>query len=76
MINGRVKRGLQSGNTKESELVGGWPKWLIYNIPREALAGLVPKSAEFYDKLDKVELIFFPNFTLVFIYCASFNRLE
>ncbi|KAM7511262.1 hypothetical protein LguiB_010137 [Lonicera macranthoides] len=38
----------------EDELVGGWPKWLTDNIPREALAGLVPRSAETYDKLDKV----------------------
>ncbi|KAF5735335.1 Serine/threonine-protein kinase [Tripterygium wilfordii] len=38
----------------EDELVDGWPKWLTDNIPREVLAGLVPKSAENYDKLDKV----------------------
>lgn len=38
----------------EEELVGGWPKWLTDNIPRDVLAGLVPKSAESYDKLDKV----------------------
>ncbi|KAF9612217.1 hypothetical protein IFM89_038639 [Coptis chinensis] len=37
------------------ELVDGWPKWLTDNIPREALVGLVPKSAESYDKLDKLE---------------------
>ncbi|XVF29843.1 hypothetical protein REPUB_Repub16aG0005700 [Reevesia pubescens] len=36
------------------EKVDGWPKWLIDNIPKEALAGLVPKSAESYDKLDKI----------------------
>ncbi|KAF3445475.1 hypothetical protein FNV43_RR10651 [Rhamnella rubrinervis] len=38
----------------EEELVGGWPKWLTDNIPRHVLAGLVPKSAESYDKLAKV----------------------
>ncbi|KAF5751825.1 Serine/threonine-protein kinase [Tripterygium wilfordii] len=36
------------------ELVDGWPKWLVDNIPREVLAGLVPKSADSYDKLAKV----------------------
>ena len=36
------------------EMVDGWPKWLIDNIPKEVFAGLVPKSAESYDKLDKV----------------------
>ncbi|XP_010932052.1 probable serine/threonine-protein kinase At1g54610 [Elaeis guineensis] len=36
------------------ELVDGWPRWLTDNIPREVLAGLVPKSADSYDKLDKV----------------------
>ena len=36
------------------EMVDGWPKWLIDNIPKEVLGGLVPKSAESYDKLDKV----------------------
>lgn len=38
----------------EEDLVGGWPKWLTDNIPRHVLAGLVPKSAESYDKLAKV----------------------
>ncbi|XP_071693948.1 probable serine/threonine-protein kinase At1g54610 [Rutidosis leptorrhynchoides] len=36
------------------ELVDGWPKWLTDNIPKDALDGLVPKSADAYDKLDKV----------------------
>ncbi|XP_022772372.1 probable serine/threonine-protein kinase At1g54610 [Durio zibethinus] len=36
------------------EMVDGWPKWLIDNIPKEVLAGLVPKSAELYDKIDKI----------------------
>ncbi|OMP12255.1 hypothetical protein COLO4_03363 [Corchorus olitorius] len=38
----------------EQEMVDGWPKWLIDNIPKEVLAGLVPKSAESYEKLDKI----------------------
>ncbi|KAJ0920850.1 putative protein-serine/threonine kinase CMGC-CDK-CRK7-CDK9 family [Helianthus annuus] len=36
------------------ELVDGWPKWLTDNVPKHALDGLVPKSAEAYDKLDKI----------------------
>ncbi|KAK9080801.1 hypothetical protein SSX86_000559 [Deinandra increscens subsp. villosa] len=36
------------------ELVDGWPKWLTDNVPKHALDGLAPKSAEAYDKLDKI----------------------
>ncbi|XP_074335857.1 putative serine/threonine-protein kinase At1g54610 [Apium graveolens] len=36
------------------ELVDGWPKWLVDNMPPEVLAALVPKSADSYDKLAKV----------------------
>lgn len=32
----------------------GWPRWLTDNVPLEALAGLVRKSADSYDKLAKV----------------------
>ncbi|KAG5612407.1 hypothetical protein H5410_023688 [Solanum commersonii] len=39
---------------KEEELIDGWPKWLVDNIPREVLSGLVPKSADSYEKIDKV----------------------
>ena len=42
-----------------SELVDGWPKWLTSNIPKHVLAGLVPKSVEAYDKLDKVVFVYF-----------------
>ncbi|KAK8916549.1 putative serine/threonine-protein kinase [Platanthera zijinensis] len=38
----------------EDELVDGWPRWLVNNIPRDVLAGLVPKSADSYIKIDKV----------------------
>lgn len=41
----------------EDELVDGWPKWLVDNIPKEVLAGLVPKSADSYDKLAKVGIV-------------------
>ena len=40
------------------ELVDGWPRWLADNIPRDVLAGLVPRSADSYDKLAKVSIIF------------------
>lgn len=38
----------------EDELVGGWPKWFVANVPPEVLVGFVPKSADCYEKLDKV----------------------
>ncbi|CAN4114217.1 unnamed protein product [Withania somnifera] len=46
-----------SGNGRKigrNEFVDGWPKWLIDNIPKEVLVGLVPKTADSYDKLAKV----------------------
>ncbi|XP_022930169.1 probable serine/threonine-protein kinase At1g54610 isoform X2 [Cucurbita moschata] len=42
------------GLEKSEVVVDGWPKWLTSNIPKHVLAGLVPKSVEAYDKLDKV----------------------
>lgn len=39
------------------DLVGGWPKWLLENVKKDALAGLVPKTADSYDKLAKVSVI-------------------
>ena len=57
VVSGGLER-VTSKSGVEDELVGGWPKWLTDNIPREALAGLVPRSAETYDKLDKVSLTF------------------
>ncbi|XAR62250.1 Cyclin-dependent kinase [Bertholletia excelsa] len=38
----------------EDEMVDGWPKWLTDNIPSDALSGIVPRSADSFDKLDKV----------------------
>ena len=38
------------------EFVDGWPKWLVDNIPKEVLSGLVPRSAHSYEKLDKVSI--------------------
>ncbi|XP_077230936.1 putative serine/threonine-protein kinase At1g54610 [Tasmannia lanceolata] len=51
---GGVSKRIPAKEVGGDELVDGWPRWLIDNIPREALVGLVPKSAESYDKLDKI----------------------
>ncbi|XP_008799048.2 probable serine/threonine-protein kinase At1g54610 isoform X1 [Phoenix dactylifera] len=42
------------GGGPTDEQVDGWPRWLTDNIPRAVLAGLVPRSADSYEKLDKV----------------------
>ncbi|KAL6603191.1 hypothetical protein ACP70R_043552 [Stipagrostis hirtigluma subsp. patula] len=39
---------------RDDELVDGWPTWLLDNVPREVLQGIVPKSADAYDKIEKV----------------------
>ncbi|XP_052197950.1 probable serine/threonine-protein kinase At1g54610 [Diospyros lotus] len=36
------------------DLVDGWPKWLVDHVPRDVLVGLVPKSADSYQKLAKI----------------------
>ncbi|PHU20192.1 putative serine/threonine-protein kinase [Capsicum chinense] len=51
---GDVGKKITMTTTEEEELIDGWPKWLVDNIPRQVLAGLVPKSADSYDKIDKV----------------------
>ncbi|KAI4352758.1 hypothetical protein L6164_006979 [Bauhinia variegata] len=48
------KGGNLSNKSLDDEMVDGWPKWLVDNIPKEVLAGLVPKSAESYKMIDKV----------------------
>ncbi|XP_068656319.1 probable serine/threonine-protein kinase At1g54610 [Aristolochia californica] len=55
-VGGNVSRRIQSKRPSGGidEMVDGWPRWLTDNVPREALVGLIPKSAEAYDKLDKV----------------------
>lgn len=40
----------------EDELVDGWPKWLVDNVSADLLEGLVPTSADSYDKLAKVSV--------------------
>ncbi|KAI3689303.1 hypothetical protein L2E82_47257 [Cichorium intybus] len=50
-----MRKSSLSPNLDDSdELVDGWPKWLTDNVPKGALDGLIPKSADAYDKLDKV----------------------
>lgn len=51
---GNVSQRITIKKIGADELVDGWPKWLVDNMPRDALAGLVPKSADSYDKLAKV----------------------
>lgn len=46
----------QLNNCFDDEMVDGWPKWLVQNIPIQALAGLPPRSAESYKMIDKVFL--------------------
>ncbi|KAL8466867.1 hypothetical protein ACS0TY_035799 [Phlomoides rotata] len=39
---------------REEELVNGWPKWLVENVPTDVLKNIVPKSADSYSKIDKL----------------------
>ncbi|MED6118267.1 hypothetical protein PIB30_000888 [Stylosanthes scabra] len=52
----RKKRDLAKKKTFEDdyEMVDGWPKWLVDNVPAQVFAGLVPRSAESYKMIDKV----------------------
>ncbi|KAL1343456.1 hypothetical protein HN51_029846 [Arachis hypogaea] len=52
----RKKRELAKKKTFEDdyEMVDGWPKWLVDNVPAQVFGGLVPKSAESYKMIDKV----------------------
>ncbi|KAM0976342.1 hypothetical protein FF1_019317 [Malus domestica] len=38
----------------DDDIVNGWPKWLVENVPQDVLAGFVPKTADSYDKLAKI----------------------
>lgn len=46
--------GLMKKSGEDDELVDGWPKWLVDNIPSDVLKNIVPKSADSYTKIDKV----------------------
>lgn len=51
---GKVSQRVVVKKIGTEELINGWPKWLVGNIPRDILANLVRKSADSYDKLGKV----------------------
>jgi cyclin-dependent kinase 12/13 len=63
---GRGKRDAELKDSKkqlnrcfDDEMVDGWPKWLVDNVPSQVLAGVVAKSAESYKMIDKVRCSFF-----------------
>lgn len=47
----------------EDDFVDGWPRWLVSNLPKGFLDGLMPKSADSYVMIGKVleVLIFLLN---------------
>ncbi|KAL4379208.1 hypothetical protein GQ457_02G009750 [Hibiscus cannabinus] len=49
-----VSRKIGDDYVDDDQVVHGWPKWLVDNVPFEVLSGLVPKSADSYDKLAKI----------------------
>ncbi|KAG6717234.1 hypothetical protein I3842_04G088200 [Carya illinoinensis] len=51
---GNASKRFRSKKIGGDELVGGWPKWLVDNVPGDLLSGLVSKSADSYDKLAKI----------------------
>ncbi|KAK7282390.1 hypothetical protein RIF29_11112 [Crotalaria pallida] len=48
------KRDVGEKKIARYEFVGGWPKWLVDNIPRNVLDTIVPKSADSFEKLAKI----------------------
>ena len=62
---GNVSQRFSSKKAGGEELVDGWPKWLVDNIAGDVLAGLVPKSADSYDKLAKVSVWYLLPFPLL-----------
>ena len=58
--NGNVSKRV---SMEDEVLAQGWPKWLVDNVPYKVLAGLVPRSAESFDKLAKVCVVF------LFLFC-------
>lgn len=55
---GGISQRMSVKNIAADEFIGGWPRWLVENVPKDALAGLVPKTADSYDKLAKVIMNF------------------
>ncbi|PKI72023.1 hypothetical protein CRG98_007569 [Punica granatum] len=60
----------------EEETVDGWPKWLVNNVPRHVLKGLVPKSADSYDKIDKVMKIINNDHDIRHVMSFTPNRIR
>ncbi|XP_027366575.1 probable serine/threonine-protein kinase At1g54610 [Abrus precatorius] len=51
---GRERSKKLSNKCFVDDMVGGWPRWFVDNVPEQVLATLVPKSAESYKMIDKV----------------------
>lgn len=54
------------------ELIDGWPKWLVDNIPSHVLSNLVSKTADSYDKLAKVSFTYSALIVCLCTVCSSF----
>uniref|UniRef100_A0A7N0T8W5 Protein kinase domain-containing protein n=1 Tax=Kalanchoe fedtschenkoi TaxID=63787 RepID=A0A7N0T8W5_KALFE len=52
--NGSLSQRIVLNKIAADEYVDGWPKWLVENVPKEALDGLAKKTADSYDMLCKV----------------------
>ena len=72
-VKGNVSGRLTVKQTGEDddETVDGWPKWLVENVYPDVLDGLVPKSADSYDKLAMVIYIPVPKSISVKYICRS-----
>lgn len=51
----------------DDEMVDGWPRWLVDNVPPQVLAAFVPRTADSYIMIDKVFL---------FVFCFKFYVLD
>lgn len=52
--NGSLSQRIVLKKIAADEYVDGWPKWLVENVPKEALKGLAKKTADSFEKLAKV----------------------
>lgn len=52
--NGSLSQRIVLKKIEADEYVDGWPKWLVENVPKEALHGLAKRTADSYDKVAKV----------------------
>lgn len=53
-VSNNFKRAGKKKKIGGDEFSSVWPNWLVENLSPEFLTGLVPRSADSYDKLDKV----------------------